>query len=203
MTGVGPYSISICCFRNNTNSLPIANRSTEDSDNGISQWLECLTQNWNILNSISSPSECQLWASTIKMSSSHNSRLPPLHRAPGKGDPLNRTAKCLNRTMRPGRVLNLCGVRIATLLFQGIQVNDLIMRFGSVTKANFKSLQDIALVVQHSKDVSGAMITWQLLFMLELSFHVGFYWEVVVVCSCWEIDPAETIKPQPVWTELF
>ena len=56
-------------------------------------------------------------------------------------------------------MLNLCGVRIATLLFQGIQVNDLIMRFGSVTKANFKSLQDIALVVQHSKDVSGAMIT--------------------------------------------
>lgn len=36
---------------------------------------------------------------------------------------------------------------------QGLQTGDLIREFGSVSSNNFKSLQDIAVVVQHSKDV--------------------------------------------------
>ncbi|KAF6035491.1 PSMD9 [Bugula neritina] len=34
----------------------------------------------------------------------------------------------------------------------GLQTGDIIKQFGSVTAANFKNLQDISLVVQHSKD---------------------------------------------------
>ena len=37
--------------------------------------------------------------------------------------------------------------------FQGLQVDDELLQFGSVTTENFSSLQDIAAVVQHSKGV--------------------------------------------------
>jgi len=40
------------------------------------------------------------------------------------------------------------------LSVQGLQVDDEIVEFGSVNVHNFKSLQNIATVVQHSEGVS-------------------------------------------------
>lgn len=39
-------------------------------------------------------------------------------------------------------------------IFQGLQVGDEVIEFGSVTAGNFQNLQNIASVVQHSEGVS-------------------------------------------------
>lgn len=36
---------------------------------------------------------------------------------------------------------------------QGLHVGDVVVEFGSVTTSNFSNLQEIATVVQHSKEV--------------------------------------------------
>ena len=43
-----------------------------------------------------------------------------------------------------------------TLLYfiQGVRVGDVVVEFGSVNISNFKSLQDIGSLVQHSQEVS-------------------------------------------------
>lgn len=37
-----------------------------------------------------------------------------------------------------------------SVFFQGLKVSDIILKFGSVNKSNFKSNQDLAAVVRHS-----------------------------------------------------
>ena len=42
---------------------------------------------------------------------------------------------------------------------QGLRVGDVVVEFGSVTTSNFSNLQEIATVVQHSKEV-GLLLPW-------------------------------------------
>lgn len=42
---------------------------------------------------------------------------------------------------------------------QGLHVGDVVVEFGSVTTSNFSNLQEIATVVQHSKEV-GLLLPW-------------------------------------------
>lgn len=42
-------------------------------------------------------------------------------------------------------------MNIIELFIQGFKANDMIVQFGSVKKENFKSVMDIATVVQHSE----------------------------------------------------
>ena len=53
------------------------------------------------------------------------------------------------------RTYVLINVRVSFNPFssQGLRVGDIIVEFGSVTTSNFTNLQEIAAVVQHSKEV--------------------------------------------------
>lgn len=42
---------------------------------------------------------------------------------------------------------------LSRTFFQGLQVGDEVIEFGSVTAGNFQNLQNIASVVQHSEGV--------------------------------------------------
>lgn len=39
---------------------------------------------------------------------------------------------------------------IINIFFQGLQANDLLLEFGSVTSRNFKNMSDVGVVVRHS-----------------------------------------------------
>ncbi|XP_067928238.1 26S proteasome non-ATPase regulatory subunit 9-like [Watersipora subatra] len=57
------------------------------------------------------------------------------------------------QTVKPQPFLTVNQVMTASpAAHAGLQTGDLIKEFGSVNSSNFKNLQDIALVVQHSKD---------------------------------------------------
>ena len=55
-------------------------------------------------------------------------------------------------------MIELSNVLLSITLFQGVRVGDLVVEFGSVNVDNFKNLQDIGSLVQHSQGV-GNIIT--------------------------------------------
>jgi 26S proteasome non-ATPase regulatory subunit 9 len=77
-------------------------------------------------------------------------------------------------------------------LFQGICVEDLIVEFGSVNAGNFRSLQDIGTVVQHSQDhsLSIQVKRHDKIVRLSLTPHV---WAGRGLLGC-NIIPVETVE---------
>lgn len=59
--------------------------------------------------------------------------------------------------------------------FQGLQVGDEVIEFGSVTTGNFQNLQNIASVVQHSEGV-------RLKFKCNLNFYFIIYQQIIKSC---------------------
>ena len=57
-------------------------------------------------------------------------------------------------------------IPLCVLGFQGLEVGDLILKFGSVTLQNFQDMSNIATVVQHSKDVRFLNIIYNVRFLI-------------------------------------
>jgi 26S proteasome non-ATPase regulatory subunit 9 len=88
--------------------------------------------------------------------------------------------------MKDSFTLNNCD------LFQGICVEDLIVEFGSVNAGNFKSVQDIGTVVQHSqgRSVSVKVKRHGKMMRLNLTPHM---WSGRGLLGC-NILPVETVE---------
>lgn len=81
-------------------------------------------------------------------------------------------------------------------IFQGLKTGDLLLEFGSVSKENFKSMQDVAAVVRHSTGQKVAVTVkrqgWHSLISLDL---VPQTWSGQGLIGC-KIDPlpSETVE---------
>ena len=69
---------------------------------------------------------------------------------------------CNSRRLVPLNVYDLCILKhIINVFQQGLAVGDEVLEFGSVTATNFKTLQQIGEIVQHSLGVSISVSNWR------------------------------------------